>query len=86
MSTVSKPEIAQWCQAYVGELLAVPADQIDLDASFDRLGLDSALAVSLLVEVEQRYGVELPTDAFFEHPNLGAVADHLSAQIERRGS
>jgi acyl carrier protein len=74
----SKEEIAQWCQGYIAGLLEVPAESVDLDLGFDRLGIDSAIAVSLLIEVEERYGVELPAEALFDNPNLNAVAEYLS--------
>ena len=79
----SKEEIAAWCQQYVANLLEVPPESVDLNADFDRLGVDSALAVSLLVEVEERYGVELPPEALFENPNLNAVATYLHAQTQQ---
>jgi acyl carrier protein len=79
----SKEAIAAWCQEYVAKLLEVPAESVDLDADFDRLGIDSALAVSLLIEVEERYGVELPPEALFENPNLNAVATYLHARIQQ---
>jgi acyl carrier protein len=79
----SKEEIAEWCQAYVANLLEVPVESIDLNADFDRLGVDSALAVSLLIEVEERYGVELAPEALFETPNLNAVAAYLHAQTQQ---
>jgi acyl carrier protein len=84
MSTVdtSKEAIAEWCKGYVAELLEVPAASVDLDTGFDRLGVDSAIAVSLLIEVEERYGVELPAEALFDNPNLNAVAEYLSAHVE----
>lgn len=78
----SKEAIAEWCQGYVADLLEVPAESIDLDTSFDRLGVDSAIAVSLLIEVEERYGVELPAEALFDNPNLDAVAEYLSARAQ----
>lgn len=73
----AQDEIARWCQRYLAGLLAVPADKVDLDTDFDRLGIDSALAVSLLIEVEDRYGVDLPPEALFDNPNLNAVAAYL---------
>ena len=78
----SKEAIAEWCQGYVANLLEVPAESIDLDTGFDRLGVDSAIAVSLLIEVEERYGVELPAEALFDNPNLDAVAEYLSARAQ----
>ena len=74
----SKAGIAQWCRGYLADLLEVPAESVDLETGFDRLGVDSAIAVSLLIEVEERYGVELPAEALFDNPNLDAVAEYLS--------
>ncbi|HEX3781777.1 MAG TPA: acyl carrier protein [Pseudonocardiaceae bacterium] len=73
----TREEIATWCQQYVADLLEVPVATVDLDADFDRLGIDSALAVSLLIEVEDRYGVDLPPEALFDNPTLNAVAAYL---------
>jgi acyl carrier protein len=78
----STAEIAEWCRAYVAGLLEVPTESVDLDAGFDRLGVDSAIAVSLLIEVEERYGVELPAEALFDNRNLRAVAEYLSAHVK----
>ena len=79
---LSKEAIAAWCQGYVANLLEVPAEAVDPDATFDRLGVDSAIAVSLLIEVEERYGIELPAEALFENPTVTAVAEYLSAQCQ----
>ncbi|MDT3439529.1 MULTISPECIES: acyl carrier protein [unclassified Pseudofrankia] len=82
--TPSQAEIVQWCRAYLADLLEVSVESIDPDADFDRLGVDSALAVSLLIEVEERYGVDLPPEALFENPNLSAVAAYLYAHSPRQ--
>lgn len=74
--------IVQWCQQYVAGLLAVPVTAVDPDTDFDRLGLDSALAVSLLVEIEEEYGVDLPPAELFENPNINAVAAYLEARTQ----
>jgi acyl carrier protein len=79
----SQEAIAQWCREYVANLLEMPVEAVDPDADFDRLGIDSALAVSLLIEVEERFGVDLAPEALFENPNLNAVAAHLHAQSQR---
>lgn len=79
----SREDITRWCQQYVADLLEVPAESIDPAADFDRLGLDSALAVSLLIEIEERYGVDLPPEALFDNPNLDAVAGYLHARLAK---
>lgn len=74
----TQSEIACWCRGHIAHLLDVPEHSIDADAEFDRIGVDSALAVSLLVEVEEQYGVELQPEALFEHPSINAIAEHLA--------
>ncbi|GGN67769.1 acyl carrier protein [Nocardia rhizosphaerihabitans] len=77
----SREAIVTWCQEYLGQLLEVPAAAIDPLADFDRLGVDSALAVALLIEVEERFGVDLSPDDLYENPTLDAVAGHLHEQL-----
>ncbi len=78
----STAAIIAWCQEYLGDLLGMPPAKVDPAAHFDRLGIDSALAVSLLIEIEQRYGVDLPPEELFANPNLDAVAAYLHQQTQ----
>lgn len=78
--TTSQESIAQWCQTFIAQLLDVAPEAVSSAASFDRLGIDSAVAVSLLIEVEERYGVDLPPEALFENPTIDAVAAYLHAR------
>jgi acyl carrier protein len=77
---LSRDDVVGWCQEYVGNILGVPGASVNPDATFDRLGIDSALAVSLLIDVEGRYGVEVPPEALFENPTLGAVATYVHSK------
>jgi len=86
MARPTTEEITTWCRGYLSDLLDVPVAAIDPDTDFDRLGVDSALAVSLLVEVESRYGVEAPPEALFENPTIGALASYLCAQLPGQAS
>ncbi|MBW0273517.1 phosphopantetheine-binding protein [Nocardia sp. MH4] len=77
----SREAIVTWCQEYLGQLLEVPASTIDPLADFDRLGVDSALAVALLIEVEEQFGVDLSPEDLYENPTLDAVAGHLHERL-----
>ncbi len=79
----SREAIVRWCTVYLGNLLEIPADAVDPAADFDRLGVDSALAVALLIEVEERYGVDLAPEDLFDNPNINAVAGYLHEQSRR---
>lgn len=72
-----REEIVTWCRQYVADILEMPVEAVDPDMDFDRLGIDSAIAVSLLIEVEERYGVDLPPEVLFENPCISAVATYL---------
>jgi acyl carrier protein len=47
------------------------------------MGLDSANSVFLIVELEDRLGLELTPDVLFEHPTIGELARHLAQRISR---
>jgi acyl carrier protein len=81
MSTTTALDITEWCRGYLADLLDVPVAEIDPEADFDRLGVDSALAVSLLIEVEERYGVDIAPEELFENPTIAAVAGYLHARL-----
>jgi len=44
------------------------------------VGLDSANSVFLIVELEDRLGLELTPDLLFEYPTIGELARHLAAR------
>lgn len=79
-------EIVTWAQGYLADLLGSDPASLDPHADFDHLGVDSALAVSLLAEIEGRYGVDLPPESLFENPTLAAVADAVTAQLASASS
>lgn len=84
MSTEVATDVASvvgWCRGYLADLLDIDPTEIDPEADFDRLGVDSALAVSLLIEVEERYGVDIAPEELFENPTIAAVADYLHARL-----
>jgi acyl carrier protein len=81
MTTTTALDITEWCRGYLADLLDVPVAEIDPEADFDRLGVDSALAVSLLIEVEERYGVDIAPEELFENPTIAAVSAYLHARL-----
>ncbi len=83
MDAADREGIAQWCRDHVADILEQPVSEIDLDADFDRLGVDSAVAVSLLIAVEDHYGVDVAPESLFDNPTLNALAAHLYDQGAR---
>ena len=71
--SIEKDTVVQWCKDQIGELLNTPGISIDENKDFGELGLDSSLAVSLLIEIEQKYGVEISAEELFDNPSIKAV-------------
>jgi acyl carrier protein len=78
-------EIERWCVEHIATLLGEPVEKIDPHADFDRLGIDSAMAVSLLLDLEEQLGdVPIPPEILFEYGTLAEVAVHLAGEVARR--
>ncbi|MBV8936232.1 MAG: acyl carrier protein [Alphaproteobacteria bacterium] len=72
-----------WCTEYLARTLDLPAQAIDTQTTFARLGLDSANSVFLIVELEDRLGLELTPDLLFEYPTICELARHLTERTAR---
>lgn len=78
-----KSEVSNWICAYVGRVLGVSPDKIDTTAPFDRLGLDSAIAVALIGDLEDWLGVELSPVLAYDHPTISRLSEHLAGEARR---
>lgn len=77
---VRESDIRERCTRFLAEALARPAEQIDPNVTFARLGVDSAMAAFLLIELEDWLGIELAPDVVFEYPTIAKLARHLAQQ------
>ncbi len=82
----AEANIRRWCTDYIARTLKVPAGRVDPDATFARLGMDSAMAVFFLVELEEWLGIELASDVVFEHPSIAEIARYVTARFPARAA
>jgi acyl carrier protein len=75
----SEAEIREFCLGYLRKSLELPAEEIVPEASFARLGLDSASSVGLLLELEEWLGLELSPEATVDYPTIAELARFLAA-------
>ena len=76
----SEAEITAWCVAHLAKALRRPEEKIDPQTKFARLGVDSAMAVYLVAELEEWLGRELAPEVAFEYPTIAELARHLAGE------
>ncbi len=76
---VLSPElIAHHCVDFLSGQLNVAAADIDINADYDSLGMDSVMAVSLILNLEEWSGTELEPSLLFDHPNLYSLSKYIA--------
>jgi len=75
---VAESEVRDCCTRFLAASLNRPTELIDPHTTFARLGVDSATSVFLLLELEERLGVELPADVVFEYPTIARLSRHIA--------
>ena len=81
---MTKQEISTFCVDQLADILRLPKEQVDVNAKFTRLGLDSAMTVYLLMELEDRLDLELSPETFYDHPTVDALSVHLADKVAAR--
>jgi acyl carrier protein len=73
--------IQSWCLQHAAQILNVSAGQIDPNTDVDRFGLDSAMAVALIMELEEWLEIELAPELLFEFPTIAGLSRHLASRV-----
>lgn len=76
---VTPQSLTRFCVAFVADMLDRAPGDIDPQATFSRIGFDSAMAVQLIVELEDRLDLELLPDLVAEYPTIARLSEHLCA-------
>jgi acyl carrier protein len=88
ISTPASPsslnQMVIWLTKVIAQEKQVAADQIDSEAPFVELGLDSMSAVALSGDLEMALSIELPPTLFWDYPNIVALAQFLSEAVSAR--
>jgi acyl transferase domain-containing protein len=79
-TALAGPVVKDLVLAEVAGVLGRPAATgLDIGATFQNLGLDSAGAVELRNRLGRRTGLPIPASLVFDHPTPAAVIDHVRA-------
>jgi acyl carrier protein len=83
---MTQQEIADLCTASLANVLRIAKDRVKTDAKFNRLGLDSAMVVYVMLEIEEKLGLELSTDDFYDYPTIDDLSGYLAQRHTARSA
>jgi len=83
---MTQEQIAEFCIVSLANVLRIAKDRVKTDTKFSRLGLDSAMIVYVMMELEEKLDLELSTDDFYDYPTVDALSHHLTEKRARRSA
>lgn len=75
---MTREQISAFCVSSLANVLRISTDKVKTDAKFSRLGLDSAMMVYVQMELEEKLGLELSPDDFYDYPTIDELARYLA--------
>jgi acyl carrier protein len=81
---MTKDEIAAFCVDQVVDIVRLPKEEVDTRTNFARLGLDSAMSIYLVMELEDKVGLELSNEILVDYPTIELLSGYLAEQCAAR--
>ncbi len=81
---MTRQEISEFCVASLAKVLRIPENKVDTGTKFPRLGLDSAMVVYVMMELEEKLDLELTTDDFYDYPTVDELSRYLAEKRAKR--
>ncbi|RUT07246.1 hypothetical protein DSM106972_025070 [Dulcicalothrix desertica PCC 7102] len=76
-SSITTEDIQAWLVSYLAELLEISPEKIDVKVNFDRYGLDSSAAISLLSDLSVYIGCDIDPDSLYHYPTIERLTRYL---------
>lgn len=71
-------KIREWLVSYMSYLLEIEPEQVGVETTFARYGLDSSAAIVLTGDLGDWLGIQLEPTLVYDYPTIAALADHLA--------
>jgi acyl carrier protein len=83
-SDMTREQISEFCIVSLANVLRIPRDSIATGTKFNRLGLDSAMVIYVMMELEEKLGLELSPDDFYDYPTVDELSRYLAEKHATR--
>ncbi|MGW3151096.1 phosphopantetheine-binding protein [Streptomyces sp. NPDC001177] len=78
-------DVLEHMRGLLAQILGCAPDDIEADAPFALLGLDSILSAQFVEGVNRIWGLREPTALLYDHPDLASVAAYVAANSRASG-
>ena len=83
---MTREQISDFCVVSLANVLRISQNTVAVDTKFARLGLDSAMVVYLMMELEEKLGLELSPDDFYDYPTVNDLSRYLAERQATRSA
>jgi len=81
MDAVDKREIEEKVIGLVSEQMDVPTEKINLNSTFDELGIDSLYGLDIILDIENIFDIQLSDETKAQIKNVGDLADSVEKAV-----
>ena len=74
---MTREQISEFCIVSLANALRIPRNKIETGIKFNQLGLDSAMLVYVMMELEEKLDLELSPDDFYDYPTVDTLSGYL---------
>ena len=79
-----KKDIEQTLKESIARQKMISVEDIALDSSLEALGISSLDSISLVFDIEDKYGVEVPNEQLKRVRTVGDIVDGVDALIQAK--
>jgi acyl carrier protein len=83
---MTREQISDFCVVSLANVLRISKNAVAVDTKFARLGLDSAMVVYLMMELEEKLELELSPDDFYDYPTVNDLSRYLAQRQATRSA
>lgn len=73
-------KISDWLVSYMSDLLEIEPDEVDVETTFARFGLDSSAAVILTGDLGTWLGKEIEPTVMYDYPTIAKLAEYVAEE------
>ncbi|MEM7578620.1 MAG: thioester reductase domain-containing protein [Cyanobacteria bacterium P01_A01_bin.80] len=75
-------DIQTWMTSKLAELIKVDVSEVDIEQPLEEYGLDSATAMLLVTQAEQKLGFQISPTLLWHYPSISALSGRLAEDLQ----